>query len=825
MRLFSFLFSCFLSLSVSAQFTISGKVSSLGMQLESEVWIGNEQGQGVFSNAVGEYELSGLSAGNQVIVVKTGNFIHHRKTIDLQADMKLDFEIEPHTVALSSIEYVCPSAVNRQSPVAHTTVTQAYIKQYNVGVDLPVLLERLPSVVSTSDAGAGIGYTGMRIRGNDATRTNVSVNGVPINDAESHGVFWVNMPDFASNASQIQVQRGIGQSTLGAGSFGASVNIQTLSAPDSAYVDLTAGVGSFNTKRLTAQFGTGRHKSGFFAEGRVSGINSDGYVDRSGSNLKSYYGNLGFTKKKTSLNFITFGGKEVTMQAWNGVPTERLNNDQTGMENYAANMGYSPAQTQNLLTSDRRFNLYTYGNQVDNYKQTHYQLHWSQDWGHKLTTKIALHSTLGAGYYEEYHDTLAYSDKTNLADYNIAPVISGGYTYTKANLIRQRWLDNTYNGLIFNAQKGFNNGAHLILGGGFNRYDGRHFGQVIWTSLPNSANTNYAPYYDFDNRKDEYNLYARYQQTVKKLSYFLDMQYRQVNYRYYGLNNDLTAGQQSANMHFFNPKFGASYQLSEHNSLNFFGGFTNREPNREDYTRSTPNNLPKVEQLLNLEAAWRYVRRQFNFEANVYYMHYNNELVNTGKLNDVGANIRVNVPKSYRLGIELMAGYQPIKNLSINGNLTLSQNKIVEFTEFIDNWDTGAQDVVMHSNTSTSFSPSVIGAAELNYTYNPRFLPKASVLFGLVLKHVGRQYLDNTADPSRSVNPYTLLDAQVNLQFKRWSVLKNLSLGLMVRNVLDTQYESNGWAYRFNYANQNQQAVNLFSQAGRHFMLTLNLRF
>ncbi|MCB9187796.1 MAG: TonB-dependent receptor [Flavobacteriales bacterium] len=707
--------------------------------------------------------------------------------------------------------------VRANAPVAHENVTKEQIQKNNQGVDLPILLDQQTSVVTTSDAGAGVGYTGMRIRGSDATRINVTINGIPINDSESQGTYWVDMPDLASSTSDIQIQRGVGASTNGAGAFGASINVNTLQSSPDAYGVISNSVGSFNTLRNSIQFGTGMINNKFVFDGRLSNILSDGYIDRSASNLKSFYLSGAYVGEKSMIKAVTFGGHERTYQAWYGVPLS-------------------------FMDSARTFNPYNYANEVDDYTQTHYQLHYVYNASKRLKFNAALHYTRGIGYYEQYkgiaHNAeINYWSKESLSAYGLNDVITpAGDTITETDLIRRRWLDNHFYGTVMSAEYSSDK-LDLVIGGGANQYLGGHYGEIIWAEFASNGSLGHR-YYENDATKNDINAYAKLNYHITEdLSVMADLQTRMISYSFLGFDNDLNNVDQSVNLNFINPKAGVNYAINKNHNVYGFFGIGNKEPNRDDYTNSTPNSRPQHEQLMDIEAGYRVKYDKFFGNVNLYAMEYKNQLIVTGELNDVGAAIRQNVPESYRRGVEISGGAQLHKKIQWMLNATISTNKIKQFNEYIDDWDTWGQIEVIHENTDIAFSPGIIAGSQL--MYSPIKSDKQELEIAFITKYVGKQYIDNTQSEYAKLDAYLVNDARVTYSLKT-KTIKEINLSLWVRNLFNEQYVSNAWNYRFqssggSYGDLYEVAegegtnryslTGLFPQAGTNFFLGLTLKF
>ena len=517
--------------------------------------------------------------------------------------------------------------VKATSPITHSNVTKEQIAQRNLGQDLPILLNYLPSVVTTTDAGAGVGYTGIRVRGINAQSTNITINGIPYNDAESLGTFWVNLGDFASSVESLQLQRGVGTSSNGSGAFGASINILTDAISEKSYAEFANSFGSFNTRKHTLKFSTGLLNNHFEVAGRLSAIKSDGYIDRASSDLKSYFLQGSYVDDNRVIKAITFSGKEITYQSWNGLEDlEKLQNDRT----------YNTAGEY----VDANGNIQFYENEVDNYQQDHYQLHWNERYNNYWSTNLALNYTYGRGYFEQF------KEDESLSDYGLEDISIGNETVSETDLVRRRWLDNNF--YVINANANFKkNHIDAIFGGSYSYYDGDHFGEIIWAQFAsNSMNTD--RYYNGNGKKTDINFFGKTNYKVNdKISLFADLQLRLVAYKTTGLTSDRIPLVVDENYTFFNPKAGITYMLNSNNSLYFSYARANREPNRDDFEN---NAIIKPEQLNDFELGWRFKNNRFRLNANTYFMLYNEQLVLTGNIDNVGNPIRTNSGESYRLG-------------------------------------------------------------------------------------------------------------------------------------------------------------------------------
>ena len=596
---------------------------------------------------------------------------------------------------------VSASRAGVKSPVAFTNIGREKIKNSNLGQDIPYLLNYTPSFVATSDAGNGVGYTYFRIRGTDLNRINVTINGIPMSDAESHSTYFVDIPDLAASTENVQIQRGVGNSTNGAGAFGATIDLQTSKINPEAHAGYSSSAGSFSTFRNNFSAGTGLIDGKFAVDASLSKITSAGYIDRGASDLKSFFVSGGYFTANTILKVTIFSGFEQTYQAWNGVPSVRLNNDLEGMKRYEEDGLYTHEQTLNMINSDSRtYNLYTYKNQVDHYQQDNYQLHFSHKFSQFLNLNAAAFYTYGRGYYEQYETDQKYGD------YQLAKPVINGVTIDQTDLIRRKWLDNDFYGTVFslNYKQGNNT---LTIGGGGNIYDGRHFGRVIWAKVAGDANLDYE-YYRGTGLKKDGNIYARYSiQVLENLNASADLQYRSINYEIGGIDDNLRDLTQHHQFNFFNPKLGLFYSpgVNQEAYLNY--SRANREPNRDNFVDADPSEKqPTYETMNDFETGYKYKSSNLMLGTNLYYMHYNNQLILTGQINNVGSPIMTNVDKSYRTGVELMAGIRFLKCLHWNLNATISRNKISDFTEYVEDWDNGGLKTNVIGTTDLAFSPA-----------------------------------------------------------------------------------------------------------------------
>ena len=670
---------------------------------------------------------------------------------------------------LNDTLYLQPIEVNSiragdRDPFSKVNLNKKVIENNNLGQDLPFLLNQTPSVVVNSDAGNGIGYTGIRIRGTDGTRINVTLNGIPYNDAESQGTFFVNLPDFSSSLNSIQIQRGVGTSSNGTGAFGASVNLSTNEVNDSSYAELNNSIGSYNTLKNTIKFGTGILKKHFTIDGRLSRISSDGYVDRASSNLKSFYFSTAFIDKNSSLRLNIFSGKEKTYQTWYGIPESKLKTNRT----------YNSAGQEHPDNP--------YDNETDNYTQTHYQLFYNNKISNYWKSNVAVFLTKGSGYYEQY------KSNQNLSDYGIADYQSGSVLITQTDLIRQLWLDNNFYGTIFSVQHNKNKSL-LTIGGGFNKYDGRHFGKVNWTKVQPLVGSNHQ-WYNHTAYKNDLSVYTKWtQQLSQYFQSFVDVQFRNVDYTINGFRNNPSLMIQT-NYNFVNPKAGFTYFNDGWQAfLSFAMG--SKEPNRDDF-EAGKSLQPKAEKLQDFEWGIEKKNKNFSYGVNFYYMNYKDQLVLTGKINDVGAYTRTNISKSYRTGIEIQSNVVLAKWLNIEANISMSENKVKDFTEFIDDYDNGGQITNQYKKSTLLLSPSLVAGSTIN------LIPFKDGEISLINKYVSKQYLDNTEKNSRSLNSYYIQDIKLSYRLK-CKILKEVRLIGQLNNIFNKRYESNGYTFSYVY--------------------------
>lgn len=785
-----------LSLSLSSQCILTGNITSTeGQALAgATVFIKNINKGGV-ADRNGLYQIDEVMPGQYTVEVSYIGYRAVEKTITIhpsQRHFTLNCSMLTEPLLLENL-VVTATRAHHGAPATYTNIGEQEIQANNLGVDVPFLLQMTPSSIVTSDAGTGIGYTGIRIRGIDATAINVTINGIPLNDAESHGVYWVDLPDFASSTSDIQIQRGIGVTTNGSGAFGAGINLHTNNLRPNPYAEVNLGGGSFNTLKANLLVGSGLLKNGWTFDGRISRITSDGYIDRASADLNSMYFSAAKINSRNSLRVNIFSGREITYQAWNGVPADYINDPVLRTYNSAGTE--KPGQP--------------YENEVDNYRQTHYQLFYNQLLGKYWTGNLALHYTRGKGFYEQYK-----------ADQSLAAYSSGS---EQSDLIRRLWLDNHFYGLVYNFRfQKADSKPTLTIGGGYHNYEGNHFGEVTWVAAPLSL-TLPVVYYNNDAKKQEFTTYARCTYPFSnKWQTFLDLQWRAVRYRFLGRDDNGEYLYQSASHVFFNPKWGLRYSIQPNQYLYVFLGVGHREPNRNDYLASTPTSRPKPERLYNAELGYRVTFNKASFSSNLYYMAYRDQLALNGQINQVGEYIRTNLDRSHRAGVEMEAQWTPHPQFSIEANTTISRNYIRQFIEFMDVYDEQfnwvGQKQQSRKNSHIAFSPGISGAIEVSH--------RAAKIKGLITtlsgKYVGRQFIDNSTDHGNSLDAYFFGDAR--LEYRRnLSKIKTLGLTFQIRNIFNASYETNAWSYRYLVGQEILLDQGFYPQAGRHFLIGLNI--
>jgi iron complex outermembrane recepter protein len=706
-------------------------------------------------------------------------------------------QIQQDSTKVQTLDEVLVNAVrvNATSPITHSNITKKELEKRNLGQDLPILLNYLPSVVTTSDAGAGVGYTGIRVRGVSSQSTNVTINGIPYNDSESLGTFWVNLGDFTSSVESLQLQRGVGTSTNGSGVFGASINVLTQAVSDEASAEISNSFGSFNTRRHNMKFSTGLINNHFELSGRLSQINSDGYLDRAASDLKSYFLQGTYKDGNTLIKALAFGGAEVTYQAWNGIDAETLATDRT----------FNPSGMYTDENGVTRF----HDNEVDDYKQDHYQLHWNERHNNNWSTNLGLNYTYGRGFFEQYRED------EDFAEYSLTEITIGGETINTTDLIRRRWLDNDF--YVVTASANYkNNNLDMSFGTSYSNYTGKHFGEIIWARYASDSEIG-DHYYDGVGKKKDFSIFTKATYKIDdKLSLYGDLQMRFVDYKTTGLSSDVVPFNIDENYGFFNPKTGITYELDVNNNIYASYARANREPSRSDF-ESNPNIKP--EQLNDFELGWRHTNDKFRINANAYYMLYNEQLVLSGALDNTGAPIRTNSGASYRLGLEFDAAIQVSRKFAIQPNFTISSNKNKETIVSQD----GA--LVDLGKTNISFSPDFVAANALV------FQPTTNFQMSLLSKYVGEQFMGNTDSEASKLESYFVNDFNITYEINPKSIFKSIVFSGLVNNIFGEKYVSNGYYFTYDddFSNPGTittvEGAGYYPQATTNFLVGMTLKF
>ncbi len=695
-----------------------------------------------------------------------------KKVIDTIQGTKQDLD----EVVVESIR------VKYSSPISHSNISKAELSLRNLGQDLPILLNFLPSIITTSDAGNGVGYTGIRIRGVSPQSTNITINGIPFNDPESHGTYWVNLPDFSSSIESLQVQRGVGTSTNGSGAFGASVNILTDAVSQNAYTEISNSIGSYNTFKHTVKFSTGKINDAFELSGRLSKIDSDGYIERAFSDLKSYFLQGSYIHENTFIKVLTFGGHEKTYQSWFGV-------------------------TKDQILENRRQNPYTYENEIDNYKQDHYQFHWNEKINDRWSTNIGLNYTYGCGYFEQFRENDSVKTYGGIVE---SDMDANGIELGTTDLIRRRWLDNNF--YFLNASANYKSSKlNMTFSSSYSTYNGDHFGEVIWARKFGKNYSIRDRYYDSNGKKTDFSIFGKASYLLNnKLEFYGDLQVRNVDYKTTGLTSDLVNMTLDEAYSFFNPKFGLSFKLNSDSII--YGSYSraNREPSRSDYESNI--NI-KPEQLNDFELGWRYMKNGLKFNINSYYMLYNEQLVLTGALDDVGTPIRTNSGSSYRIGLEVDSKVNLSNFFTINSNLTLSSNKNKQTLLPFDG------KIIDFGKTNISFSPEFITSNTVTYR------PKDNLRLSLLSKYVGMQYMGNTDAMNSKLDSYFVNDISVSYKINPNRFFKEILISGLVNNIFDVEYVSNGYYYTYDDTWSIPGQVKTLDGAGYYPQATRNLFF
>ncbi|MCF8342292.1 MAG: TonB-dependent receptor [Chitinophagaceae bacterium] len=784
-KFFLLSFCLFTAILAQSQSIVKGKITALedGTPI-SNATIKSSKGQIWLVDENGFFNFQVSAKDSLMFEISAIGYVTWKGKIN--PSQLLNINLEQNKSLMQPIELLAVRAADR-SPFTKTTLNASAIVKQNFGQDIPFLLNQTPSVVIHSDAGNGVGYTGIRIRGSDASRINVTINGIPYNDAESQGTFFVNLPDFASSLNSIQVQRGVGTSSNGAGAFGATLNLSTNDIIENQYAEINSSLGSFQTLKNTIKVGTGLLNNHFTVDGRLSRISSAGYIDRASSNLQSYYISAAYLNKKSSLRLNVFSGKEKTYQAWNGVSEANLITN----------------RTLNTTGTEKPGN--PYDNETDNYSQTHLQLFYNQILKKDWKLNVASFYTRGLGYYEQYKAENAY------ADYGLKDFIDNKDTIRTTDFIRRLWLNNHFFGNNFSLQQK-NKKSEFIIGGGWNIYLGNHYGEVIWAK---QGLTEPHRWYQLNSNKKDFNFYSKWQQKISNhFTFFTDLQFRQVSYSINGFryNPDLMIDNHWS---FLNPKLGISH--SKNNWFSYLSyAISSKEPNRDDFEAGKLQ-LPKPEKLHDLELGIERRSETLNFGAAFYYMKYVDQLILTGQINDVGAYTRTNIPNSYRAGIELTTRWKPSTWATLSGNLTYSQNKISKFTAYYDDYDNFSQKQETFSNTDIALSPNLTGAVTL--TVNP--IKNTAIDF--LSKYVSRQYLDNTSRINRSLEAFFVQDIRLAYNMKT-RLVKEINWGLQLNNIFNKLYQPNGYTYSYYYNGKLETENFYYPMAGTNFMISMNIK-
>ncbi|HLN55641.1 MAG TPA: TonB-dependent receptor [Bacteroidales bacterium] len=756
---------------------------------------------GVSTAADGTYSFRGLHEGTYTLRFSYIGFEVQEKEIKVPGDPGPDITLTPLSYLTGEV-LVNATRASNHAPLAYSSIERDILKKTNVASDMPYLLSLTPSLVETSEAGNGVGYTGMRIRGTDANRINVTIDGIPLNDPESHTVFWVDLPDLASSIDNIQIQRGVGTSSNGAGAFGATVSLQTLNPEPEPYAELNSAYGSFNTYRNMVSASTGMISDRFAVQMRYSDLHSDGYIDRTWSNHRSAYLSGLYRTGRSLLKTNIILGEEHTGLGWWGVPVDSIN----------TNRKYNPAGEY----TDENGNTRYYGNESDNYNQDHYQLIYSLKATESLNINAALHYTKGKGYYEEYKEDQPFSE------YNLAPVIAGGETVSSTDLIRRKWLDNDFLGLVYSASLRKNR-ADFTLGGGLNTYLGDHYGTIIWMGNTGGTEKDYRWYFN-KSTKSEFNIFGKLNYGLSdRTRIFGDLQYRFISYDMNGQDDDLKDLTQQHRFGFFNPKAGLFHNINPNQDAWLSFAVANREPTRADYKEASGDEAaePLPETLYDVEAGYKLRSGKSSLAVNLYGMFYNNQLVPTGELSNVGYPIMSNVPKSYRLGVELSSAVKLMEYMTWNANLTISRNKILDFTEYYTDYNT--------ADWSSQYLSKNLGLVDIAYSPSTVFTNDISFAKGwvglhFITKYVARQYFDNTMNEGRSIDPYLVNNLRLDFSPVIHNV-EGIDLQFIINNILNEEYENNAYGGNWYEDGAEKTWAYYFPQAGINYMLRLGIRF
>lgn len=770
-------------LGFSQNFVVSGTVTDSGGEVLPGVKVyGEESANAVVSDFDGKYAIS-LSEGTHTLIFYYSQ--PHAIQVFVDGDKHLDFILPEKREALGEV-FVRGVRAAKDAPVTHSNLDKDDLENRNLGQDIPIMLNYLPSVVSTTDAGAGVGYTHIRVRGSDATRINVTVNGIPYNDSESQGTFWVNMPDFTSSIQSLQLQRGVGTSTNGSGGFGASLNMLTDEVSEKAYGEIGNSFGSYNTRKHNVKFSTGLLSDHFELAGRLSTIKSDGYIDRASSDLKSYFLQGAYKNNTTLIKALVFGGDQTTYQAWDGLEDlDKLENDRT----------FNPAG----MYTDENGNVRFYDNQVDSYKQDHYQLLWNERYDRNWSSNISLNYTRGKGYFEQY------KENQKFGTYGLDPITIGGDTINKTDLIRRRWLDNHF--YAANANVTYKNtDLEVTTGAYYSYYTGDHYGEILWARYASNSEKG-DRYYEGDADKREFTIFSKADYKLADAwSLFVDLQGRFINYKTSGITSDLVEMVLDENYSFFNPKAGITYKLNPSNHFYFSYGRAHREPARTDFRE----NITTAEKLDDFELGWRFGTEKTKINTNIYFMDYTNQLVLSGEMSDTGRPLRTSSGNSYRLGLEVDADIQIVPTLKTRPNVSISSNKNVDFVTSIDG------ELVNMGKTNISFSPSVIAGNMLEFS------PVKNFQLGLFSKFVGEQYMGNTDSEASKLDSYFTNDLNIVYRFDNLPVVREILLSALINNIFNVKYVSNGFYYTYDDDYSNPGTIKTIEGAGYFPQATIN---
>ncbi len=785
-------------ITLNAQFSMTGVVRNAETKepLSRAHVLVNNQLKAEVTNKKGEFSFNGLKAGTYVIHVSYMGFETANETIVVKGNQQVEIFLTPKAI-LSDEVVVSATRADGKTPTTFQDISKNDIRKANDARNITSVIDQAVSVVTTSDAGTGIGNVGYRLRGTDETRINVTIDGVPLNDPESQGAWFVNLPDFASSVDNLQIQRGVGTSSNGAAAFGASMNFQTLKFQPKAYAEINEVAGSFNTFKHNVNFGTGLLDGKISVDGRLSKITSDGYMDRSAANLNSSSLAVSYFGKKNMIKFMMLTGKEKTDQSWDGVPSNVLDTNRT----FNGIGGYYDANGQKKY----------YANEIDNYSQTRYHLTFAHEFNSKLNLTAAAFYTRGYGYYEQYKDNVKYKK------YGLSDQIIGMDTLKKTDLVRRKFLDNHFYGLTLSTTYKPNSKLSATLGGGANNYEGDHYGKIIWMQYSGNMPSEF-DYYKGAGNKQDVNVYGKVNyQLWEKLNLWADVQVRNIVYKITGTDGDLRDISQTHNWTFVNPKAGLSYDINPSNQVYFSYAVANREPTRSNLVEAVDSLRPTPETLNDFELGYHFISKKLIVNTNLYYMDYKNQLVYTGEINDVGASFMKNVEKSHRAGIEISAIWQPIRQFRWQANATFSQNKIQNFTEFVDDWDTWGQRDTLIGTTNIALSPDVIAASTITY------LPISTLELSLQTKYVGNQYIDNSSSSDRMLDAYLVNNLILRYSFKP-KFVKEISLFFSMNNIFNQMYVANAWIYSYYEGGERKAEDGYFPQAGRNFMGGISIK-